>query len=91
MKQFATNIEQGNRLLEAGIPKESADMGIITSFDGREILVQTGLLNAGTPAWTLSALWDIFHNMDKTYEFSTNQDSGELIETLVRIITFRRK
>ena len=92
MTQIATTIEQGKRLIEAGVSPETADMCWYKAVNGMTFLTVRG----ETPfwdadAWSLSALWEIFHKMDKTYEFSTDLDSGQLIETLVRIITFRRK
>ena len=41
------------------------------------------------PSFSLSVLWDIVHDMDKTYEFSTRMSSDELIEVLVKTIEFR--
>lgn len=70
---------------------------LITSKEQSERLLSVGIntktadFHDGYTAWTLSALWDYFHNMDKTYEFDTSMSSEELMETLVRIIVFRNK
>ena len=44
----------------------------------------------GLPAWSLSALWSIIYNLDKTYEFPTELSADELMETLVSTIVYRR-
>lgn len=43
------------------------------------------------PAWSLAALWDIVHNLDKTYDFDTKMKSDELMELLVKTIEFKFK
>ena len=45
----------------------------------------------GLPAWSLSALWQMVYELDRTYEFPTELSADELIETLVRTIIFRRE
>lgn len=47
------------------------------------------LLHFCFPAWSLSALWDYIHNLDKTYDFPTTMSADELIETLVSTICYR--
>lgn len=42
------------------------------------------------PAWSLSALWQMVHKLDKTYEFPTTLSADKLMETLVRTIIYRR-
>ena len=96
MSQIATTIEQSKRLLEAGVPIESADMYWHNGFDypmskKRTSLTWNQLLHVFPPAWSLSALWQMFHELDKTYEFPTDLSADELIETLVRTIIFRRE
>lgn len=94
MIQIATTIEQSKRLLEAGVPKESADMRW-EQFPGLvpHLCYQPGVMPLippkVTPAWSLSALWSIIYDFDKTYEFPTQLSAEELIETLVTTICYR--
>lgn len=70
---------------------------LVTSKEQSERLLSVGIstktadFHDDYPAWTLPALWDYFHGMDKTYEFDTSMSAEELMETLVRIIVFRNK
>lgn len=96
MIQIATSIEQSKRLLDAGVPIESADMYWHNGFDypiskKRTSLTLNQLLPDFPPAWSLSALWQMVYNLDKTYEFPTELSADELIATLVRTIIFRRE
>lgn len=83
---IATSIEQSKKLIEAGIPNESADMCWYKAVCGYHLTVSQDL---DIPAWSLSALWDYIHNLDKTYEFPTTMSADELIETLVNTIIYR--
>lgn len=87
---IATTIDQSKRLLAAGVEPKSADMRWEASPFGWHLVLgyHPSMTN---PAWSLSALWDLFHSVDKTHDFETDMTSEELIETLVRIITFRKK
>lgn len=76
MSQTATTFEQSKRLLAAGLDPESADMKYVRFDD--EI-----------PAWSLSALWDFIHHLDKTYEFPTTLSAEKLIEVLTATICYR--
>ena len=49
-----------------------------------------GLSYRACPAWSLSALWQMVYELDKTYEFPTNLSANELIDTLVATIINRR-
>lgn len=92
---IATSIEQSKRLLEAGVPKESADMRW-EQFAGciPRLCYQQGpiplIAPKITPAWSLSALWQRVHELDKTYEFPTTLSADELIENLVKTIIYKR-
>ena len=87
---IATTIDQSKRLLAAGVERKSADMRWTSSPFGwhLDLGYHPSMAN---PAWSLSALWDLFYSMDKTHDFDTDMNSEELIETLVRIIIFRKK
>lgn len=86
---LATTIDQSKRLLAAGVDRKSADMRWASAPFGWHLELGYHPSNAN-PAWSLSALWDLFYSMDKTHEFDTDMTSEELIEMLVRIITFRK-
>lgn len=92
---IATSIEQAKRMLEAGVLIESADMYWHEGFDypmskNRTSLTWNQLLPDFPPAWSLSALWQMIHDLDKTYEFPTELSADELIEVLVKTIIFRK-
>jgi len=105
MSQIPTSIEQSKRLLEAGVPKGSADMKhtrLVIEADGggyfsigprKDFHIEVGnaKFEDEVPAWSLSALWQMIHDLDKTYEFPTSLSADELIETLVTTIIHRRK
>lgn len=106
MSQIATTIEQSKRLIAAGLDPESADMMWVvpetfdSGFDGEDentpdppasLKLQRYGRYCDTPAWSLSALWQMVYELDKTYEFSTVLSADELIETLVRTIILRRE
>lgn len=42
------------------------------------------------PAWSLSALWQMVYELDRTYDFPTELSADELIETLVCTLVYRR-
>ena len=101
---IATSIPQSKRLLEAGLDKEMADMcwrNYVLTYDfghAMEVGAVEPILYAfntksrdSTPAWSLAALWDIVHSLDKTYDFDTKMSSEELIEILVKTIEYRFK
>lgn len=97
MSQIATSIEQSRRLLEAGAPKKSADMMWEQHYDCRPYLTITPRTTLGRSigahaicAWSLSALWQMVHELDKTYEFPTELSADELIETLVCTLVYRK-
>ena len=50
-----------------------------------------GLSYRAIPAWSLSSLWQMTHELDKTYEFPTTLSANELIDTLVSTIILRSK
>lgn len=93
---IATTKEQSRRLSTAGVSTNSADMvyGLVMFGDTQveTILPRNEEIEKNSircPAWSLSALWDILHRLDKTYEFDTKMDSAELVEHLVSVICYR--
>lgn len=93
---IATTKLQSRRLIAAGVSTESADMvyGIVMFGDTRRetILPRNESIeeNAITfYAWSLAALWDVLHHLDKTYEFETNMSAEALIGVLVNLICMR--
>ena len=102
---IATNIEQTKRLIASGLDPGSADMmwAVPETFDSgfdceaennqdppASLKLQRHGRYCDTPAWSLSALWQIVHDLDKTYEFPTELSADELIEVLVKTIIFRK-
>lgn len=91
---IATTIEQSKRLIAAGLDPKSADMRWET-FPGcvPHLCYQQDLMPLIapkiTPAWSLSAIWDYIHNLDKTYEFPTTLSAEKLIEVLTATICYR--
>jgi len=88
---IATSIEQSRRLLDAGMPVESANMHWFGVNDvAMELVVGGPFLfleqDAEYPAWSLSALWQMLYDAGEIYEFSTDTGPNELIESLVTII-----
>ena len=88
---IATSIEQSKRLIEAGISPETADLYWYKAVDGEtRLTVRWGAhWFWEADAWSLSALWNYIHNLDKTYDFPTTLSAEELIETLVNTIIYR--
>lgn len=94
MSQIATTREQSGRLLTAGVPMDSADMqyNAIPTRNGPSIQLFVGEATPnGLPAWSLSALWQRVHELDKTYDFPSELSADELIETLTSIICYRQE
>ena len=94
MSQIATSIEQSKRMIDTGIDiEESADFYYDSKgylqWRGDPVLFQ--IASFQVPAWSLSALWQRVHELDKTYEFPTELSAEELIETLTRTICYRRE
>ena len=97
---IATSIEQSRRLIAAGVSVESADatwVGIDT-YKGKEMGIVHELLcglhhgigrDKWIPAWSLAALWDVLHHLDKTYEFETNMSAEVFLGVLVNLICIR--
>lgn len=97
MSQIATTIEQSKRLLDTGVGQKSADMkwamfqGCVPHLCYESNSMLLAVAPTVYPAWSLSALWDIIHNLDKTYEFPSSLSSEQLIENLVTRICYRRE
>ena len=96
MSQIATSIEQSKRLMEARVPIESADMYWHEGFDypmskKKTSLTWNQLFPDFPPAWSLSALWQRIHELDKTYEFPSSLSADELIETLTSTICYQQE
>lgn len=93
MSQIATTREQSGRLLTAGVPRDSADMqyNAVPTRNGPSIQLFVGEATPnGLPAWSLSALWQMVYELDKTYEFPTELSADELIEMLVCTLVYRK-
>lgn len=86
--KIATTQAQSSRLVVAGVSPSTSDM----HFRGNLLVMGNyypATISDISPAWSLSALWDILHRLDKTYEFDTKIDSAELMEHLVSAICYR--
>lgn len=92
---IATTIEQAEDLVKAGVSPDTADMmwvPVPTRHKGVVERLYVGQATPnGTPAWSISALWDILHSLDKTYEFPTTFSADELIAQLVMILCIKFK
>lgn len=94
MSQIATTIEQSKRMIDTGIDiEESADFYYDSKgylqWRGDPVLFQ--IASFQVPAWSLSSLWQMVHELDKTYEFPSSLSADELIETLTSIICYRHE
>lgn len=96
---IATTIEQAEDLVKAGVSPDTADMcwGNISYGKGKMMIgviskhPDLDIKNTIAPAWSISALWDILHSLDKTYEFPTTFSADELIAQLVMILCIKFK
>lgn len=94
---IATTIEQAEDLVKAGVSPHTADMCWALPYapgvkNLRPMLYIEPYSNADiAPAWSISALWDILHSLDKTYEFPTTFTADELIQQLVMILCIKFK
>lgn len=102
---IATTIEQAEDLVKAGVSPHTADMHWYASAytrndDGKLVPQKSGIIYLVNtppekewhiPAWSISALWDILHSLDKTYEFPTTFSADELIAQLVMILCIKFK
>lgn len=102
---IATTKEQSQRLIAAGVKEGTSDMyaeyfpGVqawhLEARDDAEFYKVIREIHKDDkdvqfyPAWSLSALWDILHGLDRTYEIDTKMDSVELMELLVGTIIYR--
>ena len=96
---ISTTTEQNKRLIQAGIDPKSADMVwqdnmlMAKSYVSAVDFENNWRSHGGSPhtihapAWSLSALWQMVHELDKTYEFDTQMSSEELMENLIKILT----
>ena len=94
---IATNIEQGKRLMEAGLRTESADMCWARPFavgckkeDIPPMLYAEPYCSADVaPAWSLGRLWDLMLMSHVAYDYSTYESAeyviASLVEALVRL------
>lgn len=90
---IATSIEQSKRLVGVGVNAEdTADFYYNSAgfldWRGDPVLFMLGEFQ--TPAWSLSALWQMVYELDRTYEFPTELSADELMETLVCTIVYRK-
>lgn len=82
-----TDYWQAVRLVTAGVPKESADYFFSKSgMQGNWRMTQTEPEFPYVPCWSLSNLWSLLHDGGKTYEFSTDMSTEELIEAMVNAL-----
>lgn len=100
---IATTIEQSKRLISAGLDPKGADMfyalfylpfGDETEPYEIRLIITTDKCcpcKGDIPAWSLSALWQMVYELDRTYEFPTTMSADELIENLVKTIIYRKK
>lgn len=84
---MSTNITQSERLLEAGLRRESADMQ--WNYDRHEdryylnVAHEDSQLFADYPSWSLPKLWDIMLRSGVIYEYSTCESSEKVLNSLV--------
>lgn len=90
MRQISTTIEQGQRLIDAGISEKTADLWWHPDWDEKAPDCYRRCRVENIPAWSLSALWQMVHELDKTYEFPSRLSADELIENLVKTIIYRK-
>ena len=86
---IATTIEQGQRLLNAGLSADTADMYWYQWGDlpQKTLAVKyEALYKDELPAWSLSQLWDIMRKADVPYDYSTVDAPEFVIESLVLAI-----
>ena len=76
--------------VKAAITREEEDSHLYGFDTSGEIKAKQDFLSRLYPAWSLSAIWQMVHEIDKTYEFPTNLSANELIDTLVATIINRR-
>lgn len=92
---IVTSYWQSLELLQVKLDRETADFYYVDTPSGRKALrwreeeIVFPLTASEIPSWSLSALWDIVHDLDKTYEFDTNLSARELLDTLVETIRSR--
>lgn len=76
--------------------EEDKGWGFILTYQEEEYHLELGQpffdspSNLSGPAWSLSALWKMVYELDKTYEFPTELSADELIETLVCTLVYRK-
>lgn len=99
---IVTSIEQSKRLLEAGVSPKTTDIYAVfypnmsawhyeAKDDAEFEKTMREIANEGEyyECWSLSALWNIIHRLDKTYDFGTDMSAEELMEFLVNTIVYR--
>lgn len=87
---IVTSYWQSLELLRVGLDRKSSDYEY-SDIDGKQVLCEKESEVPMVPAWSLSCLWDIVHNIDKTYEFDTKMSALELKDVLVTTIIRRLK
>ena len=97
---IATTIEQGHRLLFAGVDPGTADLWwnlySVTYDFGHAMEVKTEKPHLcdfnwfnreeNIPAWSIGGLIDLLKERGKVVEFSSDDSSEEIIETLVEAL-----
>lgn len=90
-----TSYWQSLELLQVELDRETADFYYVDTPSGRKSLRWRGeeavfcLTASEIPAWSLSALWNIIHGLDKTYEYPTALTAAEVMESIIATIIHR--
>lgn len=81
-----TDYFQSLELLEAGVPRESADYYFRKGTKHSLVEKHYEPEFPYVPCWSIGALWDYLyaHNCDMMFSFDTEQSTEEVIEGLVK-------
>ena len=76
-----TDYFQSLELMQAGVPRESADLFFYDEKKEDKVLEITSV-----PCWSIGALWQYLyeHNCDMAFTFDTEQSTEELMDGLVK-------
>ncbi|MBR5414155.1 MAG: hypothetical protein IK114_14175 [Fibrobacter sp.] len=88
----ATSQEQSQRLIDAGIKQNTADMqyNAVPTKDGPVVELFNGEVTPnGLPAWSLSALWDAARTLGIPFVFSDEDTGEDAIRSLVSLIEYK--
>ena len=83
-----TDYFQALELLEAGVPRESADYVFVNALDGEYHQYPKGIVPdiTAVPCWSIGALWEYLyeHSCDMAFTFDTEQTTEEVMDGLVK-------